>query len=59
MITMPDISQISATSCAPVNRQIDPRSQEAIAKLTTAAKQHFLDQLVLAALCSSWGRIRA
>lgn len=58
MITMPDCASIGVNACQ-ANRQADPQTQDAIAALTSAAKEHFIEQLVLDALCSRWGRIRA
>lgn len=59
MITMPDINAITVSSCQQNPHKMDAPTQDAVQRLAGAARQYFHDQLVIAALCSPWGRFRA
>lgn len=58
MITMPE-TKAATISCCLANQEMDPQTQDALRQLLDAAVHYMREQVVIAALCSPWGRIRA
>lgn len=57
MIPMPD-TKAATISCFLANHEMDPKTQDALRQLLDAAVQYMREQVVIAALCSPWGRLR-